>query len=866
MKQIAIVAALGAWALASAALRADVVAEGLARFRPEAARAAVERLKNAPCYDYPRHHAAVEALIAAWTAADTNAPFAAAPRALYEGYRQAILADPALELDQILCVRRHVQTPVWEENPSEKRGGSDFPYTKRGLSRRLGLLGLNAHNHMDLNRTGHTNEICIVSGWRTGAPRYTTLYSPHDTGIVRDLDLDFDATRILFTGYRGTNNLLGVYEIEVPSAECLVPSAETKHKNGRESNALGTKHQALSTKAKLVSPEDGHYDIQWWDACYLPNKDQICLLGTGAYQFLPCEDGNFPMCVLYRLDRRTGETIQLTYEQDSDYTPVVANDGRVMYTRWEYSDVQHYFSRELMTMNPDGVGQLALWGSGSYFPTFFQNTRPVPGEPHLLSMFAGGHHGRAEVGRALLLDPTLARKYPFRWDPPDRSLGVVKKELRIPVETFPAAQTGFVHEFPDVGPHPVEGDVCDLQIDNQFARGRPYFAYPWPLDSRRILASACTHEGGAFGIYLADTDGNMILLAEPDDGSLFEPIPFAPRKRPPVIPDRRVKGAKTASVHIADIYFGPGLAGVPRGTVKSLRVFAYHFCYHRTGGHVSMGLDKVEAGWDVKRVLGTVPVEADGSVCFEIPCNTPVSFQPLDADGAALQLMRSWTVGMPGERVSCTGCHEDNRTSVSTGRTLADRKPVQKLTPPDEHGVRPWSFELELHPHIVASCGSCHGSADYSTNAPPFNVQPFTLARFNMATPEAAYRFLHPYIRRGGAESELQILTPLEFHASTSPLVQMLKKGHHGATSRRAAGASYTRGSISTAPIAAIGPPSPSNRTRMCMVARIRLSGARSCSSATPRSTTTPKRSSRDTEKWLNHPLARTLNRPLCSL
>ena len=767
---------------AASILRADQTAEGIVRFRPAAARAAMERLKGVPGYDYARHSAAVEAFIAAWSAAGTNAPAAEAPRALYEGYRQAVLSDPTLNLDSILCVYRHVKTPVWGENPPDVRGGSDRPYQKRGYSRRLGLLGLNAHNHMDLARRGHTNEICVVTGWKSGSPKYTTLYRPPDTGIVRDLDLDFDASRILFTGYRGTNNLLGVYEVEVPNAECLVPSVESRHRNGRESNALATSHQSPSVKTKLVSPEDGHYDIQWWDGCYLPNRDQICLLGTGAYQFLPCEDGNFPMCVLYRLDRRTGETIQLTYEQDSDYTPVVANDGRVMYTRWEYSDVQHYFSRELMTMNPDGTGQLALWGSGSYFPTFFQNTRPVPGEPHLLAMFAGGHHGRAEVGRALLLDPTLARKYPFRWDPPDRSLGVPPKELRIPVDTLPASQTGFVHEFPDVGSHPVEGDVCDLQVDNQFARGRPYFAYPWPLDSRRIIASACTHEGGAFGIYLVDVDGNMILLAEPEDGSLFEPIPFAARKRPPVMPDRRVNGAKTASVHIADIYFGPGLAGVPRGAVKSLRVFAYHFCYHRTGGHVSMGLDKVEAGWDVKRVLGTVPVEADGSVCFEIPCNTPVSFQPLDADGAALQLMRSWTVGMPGERVSCTGCHEDNRASISTSRTLADQKPIQKLVPPDGDGIRPWSFELELYPHIVQSCASCHGKEDFSTNAPPFNVPPFTLRKFNVATSESAYRFLHPYIRRGGAESELQVLNPLEFHASTSPLVQMLKKGHHGAS------------------------------------------------------------------------------------
>ena len=124
MKKLAMVAALGTWALASAALRADVVAEGLARFRPEAARAVVERLKNAPGYDYPRHHAAVEALIAAWTAAGTNAPFAAAPRALYEGYRQAILADPALELDSILC------TP---EGASDMTLVTEYTSTKKAL-------------------------------------------------------------------------------------------------------------------------------------------------------------------------------------------------------------------------------------------------------------------------------------------------------------------------------------------------------------------------------------------------------------------------------------------------------------------------------------------------------------------------------------------------------------------------------------------------------------------------------------------------------------------------------------------------------------------------------------------------------------
>jgi len=817
-------AMLAAAAAALSTEEARQLREEAMRFDAVAANLAVDDLSKNPSYNATAHRAAVKALAARkdWAAAhlaDASDPAAEEAAALVRGFRAALLANPLLDPDRILCVRRNFANPVWPR--ADKPGGSDFPYTKRAFSRKLGLLGLNAHNHMDLDRTGFTNDIAVISSLR-GTPSISTLYRPPDTSIVRDLDLDFDASRILFTSYRGTNNLLGVYEIMVPCAKCLVlgaelkcqdrsesnapstkhqapstpqkvPSAELKCQDGSESNAPSTKHQAPSTP-QLVSPEDGHFDIQWWDGCYLPNRDQILLMGTGAYQFLPCEDGNFPMCVIYRMDRKTGETIQLTFEQDSDYTPTVLNDGRVAYTRWEYSDIQHYFSRELMTMNPDGVGQLALWGSGSYFPTFFCGARSVPGDPHKIVLMAGGHHGRAEHGRMLLLDPTLARRYPLVFDPPGREWGPPLHTLRIPAKTLPASETGFVHEFPGRG-KPVEGDVCDLQVDNQLARGKPYFSHPWPLGGNYFLASAKCSETGLFGIYLVDTFDNMILLAEVPGGALFEPILLAPRTRPPVIADRRVKGAKTCTVHIADIHSGPGLKGVPRGTVKQLRVFAYHFCYHKTGGHVSMGLDKVESGWDVKRVLGTVDVEADGSVCFEMPANTPVSFQPLDSDGAAVQLMRSWTVGMPGERVSCTGCHEDNRSSITTSRTIADKRPIQKIRPPDADGPRPWGFATEMFPHLVASCASCHAGAahnlktttDLKTTKDPKDLNCLKNLKYHRALqsvftscPEAAYRFLHPFIRRGGAESDLQLLDPMEFHASTSPLVQMLKKGHHG--------------------------------------------------------------------------------------
>ena len=748
--------------------------EQLAWFTPAAARRAMADLKTNSKYDYAKHNAAVEALIAkldfAKTALEkgTDAEKAEAVK-LVEGYRAAMLANPILDFDKILCVHRKIN-------------GARGAFGGRGS----GMTGLNAENHMVAPRTGFENEIGVLSDLR-GKPKFTPLYKPADkTSIVRDIDLDFDASRILFTGYKGTNNLFGVYEVSADFSKL----------------AKDMPYQ----EPKLVSPEDGKYDIQWWDACYLPNKDQVVMLGTAAYQFLPCEDGNMPMAVAYRVDRKTGEVRQLTYEQDSDYTPTITHDGRILYTRWEYSDQPHYWSRVLMTMNPDGVGQLSVWGSNSFVPTFFYSARTIPGDPHKITMIGGGHHDRAEVGRFFMLDPTLARAYPFKYDPPDRDWGPAKHTLRIPTQVFPKEKTGMVHEFPGYGKD-VEGDMADPYTMNQFARGKPYFLHPYPLSEKYHLAGVKSAPDALIGLYLVDIYDNVVRIAECEDGLYCEAIPFQARKRPPIIPDRSDLSKKTCSVHIADIYNGPGLKGIPRGTVKKLRLFSYHYNYHKTGGHSSTGWiagengsrtyqDRVESSWDVKRPLGTVEIETDGSCCFEMPCNVPVSVQPLDEEGRAVQLMRSWIVGMPGERVSCTGCHEDNRTSVQTKRTIADEKyfkgQIQQIKPLDADGVRPWGFAAEMYPVVQKHCLSCHGDPAKAPvakcdqgGAKEVKVDIFTKyelsgKRLVMNTPEAAYRMLHPYIRRPGPESEETMLPQMDYHASTSPLVQMLKKGHHG--------------------------------------------------------------------------------------
>ena len=770
---------LGAFVLSASAdgdAAARRVREQMLRFSADGARRFLADMKATPGYDYAKWAPAVEEMIARADEVRTH-PEDAANQALYERYRRAMLANPVLDFDRILCLKRTIDRPRYK--------GHAAGFLELGLRNRRGFMNINSHNHAEIFRYGYTNEIAAVTGWKDGEPRFETVYETPDGALIRDLDLDFDASRILFTTARGTNNLLSVKEVTV-----------------------------ADRSTRFVSPTD-QPDVSWWDGCYLPDSDQVILLGTGTYQFLPCEFGNMPLAVLYRRNRRTGRTDQLTYEQDSDYTPSVMADGRVLYTRWEYSDLTHYFTRRLMTMNPDGVGQLALWGSGGWFPTFFYCARDVPGHPNLITMFAGGHHDIPEMGRMLLVDPSLARYYPFRYDPPSREWGPLRMMLRIAAKTFPKEETGLVQEIPGWG-EPVEGDVTDTLTVNQFARGKPYLSYPWPLSDKYHLATVKTCDDSLMGIYLVDVFDNLTLIAEFPEGMLLEAMPFKARTRPPVIPDRSSPEKDVCSVHIADVYAGPGLKGVPRGTVKKLRVFTYHFNYHNNGGHNRVGLDNVESGWDVKKILGTVDVEEDGSVCFEAPARQPLSFQPLDETGAAVQLMRSWTVGMGGERMSCTGCHEDNRLSVPTKLTIADRKyregKIQKIKPVDGDGARPWGFAAELWPVVKRNCTACHGdpatapergpdqggyrgtqdeswffpfkSRDAKADGKKVEFRPPAdenhVRRFVMDTPEEAYRMLQPYVRRAGPEGGVTLLNPLEYHASCSLLLQMLEKGHHG--------------------------------------------------------------------------------------
>lgn len=600
---------------------------------------------------------------------------------------EALLANPLLDFDRLLLVKRnasHLALPQnWESNSSIPRRGID-------------------------------NEIMILRGLR-GTPVLEKLYQPEGKRFVGDLALHFDCTRFMFSSV-GTNGRWGVFEM----------------------NAAGGSPRQL--------PLIPDADVDNYTSCYLPD-DSVIFTSTAPFIGVPCVRGGSHVAHLYRYWPDTGKIRRLTFDQEHNWCPTVMPDGRLLYLRWEYSDLPHYVARILFTMNPDGTNQREFYGSGSYWPNAFFYAKPMPGSANKVVGIVGGHHGVPRMGELVIIDPSQGR---FEAD-------------------------GVVQRIPGYGKK-VEPVILDALVDNSW----PKFLHPVPLSDKYIIVSGKPAPGSPWGIYLVDVFDNITLIKEEPGFALLEPIPLQSQPRPPVIPDATKDGEKIARMQIVDIYQGTGLEGVPRGTIKKVRLFTYNFSYQGIGGQVDrVGLD---GPWDIKRIIGTVPVEADGSAHFEVPANQPISLQPLDEKGRAVALMRSWTTTMPGEVQSCTGCHEkQNSASTIQSTGLALRKPAAKIKP--FYGpMRGFHFDREVQPVLDRHCVACHNGearAD-GKSIPDFKRGPLVFAGEREVKFPPAYVALKSYVRNPTAENDMRLLLPYEFHASTTELVQLLEAGHHG--------------------------------------------------------------------------------------
>ncbi len=182
------------------------------------------------------------------------------------------------------------------------------------------------------------------------------------------------------------------------------------------------------------------------------------------------------------------------------------------------------------------------------------------------------------------------------------------------------------------------------------------------------------------------------------------PAPRAARER--VIPPQVDLSAETGELVLADIYNGRNMAGVERGEIKKLLVLEQL----PEPVHFSGGMEPITIGgsFTMARVLGTVPVEPDGSAYMELPALRSLFFVALDENDLSVKRMQSFVTLQPGERTSCVGCHEQrSRTVPSKSSLLALQRPPHELTPiADVPDVL--DFPRDIQPILDRHCVGCH--------------------------------------------------------------------------------------------------------------------------------------------------------------
>ena len=308
---------------------------------------------------------------------------------------------------------------------------------------------------------------------------------------------------------------------------------------------------------------------------------------------------------------------------------------------------------------------------------------------------------------------------------------------------------------------------------------------PYPLSEDFFLAAysfdplvgePLANVPNMFGLYLIDRFGNKELIyRDPAIGSLW-PMPLRARPCPPVLssplPTERPREGTFFLQNVSDSW--PSLAETTKEPVKRLRILQI---LPKTTPHANsprVGMANASPG---KQVLGTVPVEADGSAYFRAPSGIPLAFQALDSQGMAIQTMRSLTYLQPGEQASCVGCHEHrDATPASRPMTLAGGREPSQITPgPD--GSKPFSYALLVQPVLDKHCVECHQPerADGGVDLTGKPTGEFTASYLALTR-------LVPFSEwKGPPQANSEPLTPPgRFGARGSKLTELLRKGHEG--------------------------------------------------------------------------------------
>ncbi len=519
--------------------------------------------------------------------------------------------------------------------------------------------------------------------------------------------------------------------------------------------------------AKITQLTDGTFND--FQPCFTP-AGRLAFISERRGGYLRC--GRFcPNFTLYDMVPDGSDIRCLSFHETNEWSPAVTHDGMLLWTRWDYVDRHGCTAHHPWVTTPDGRNPRPVHGNYSFRykrADMELDTRPIPGS-HRLVATAAPHHGQA-FGSLIVIDPRVED---------DDAMSPVKRLT--PDAGFPESQ-----------------------------KGSQTYGTAWPLSEKFFLCAyepvevKGTAQRHVFGLYLLDPFGNKELIYRDPGIACLSPMPLRTTPVPPVIPEQRkpLKAGKRgeAIVTVADVYKSqqPWPDGTTIAALRVWQIFPLSVASaevpHNIGIQIPEGFDSINLA---RVVLGTVPVEKDGSVHFKVPAGVEVFFQALDASGCAVQSMRSATAFVPGEQMSCQGCHEPKGGAperMPSATPLATKRAPSALSPGPE-GSNPFSYPRLVQPVLDKNCVACHAekikAAQAGQKVPPRldrEVLPspakgwmnktsvYYASYISLAEP---YGFTTYGSNRDWNSPKFYRTTPGEFGARASKLYAMLQKGHH---------------------------------------------------------------------------------------
>ena len=592
-------------------------------------------------------------------------------------------------------------------------------------------------------------------------------------GIFDRCDLSFDAQRVLFAYKAALGQGFRIWEVHSDGTGLKQLTFDPPDEQARIAKYWHPRNKPAGVYRHHT--DDFH-------PCYLPDGG-ICFASTRCEQGVLCDEGDsLAVNVLYRMDADGGNMRRLSQGALSESTPSVANDGRILYTRWEYVDKGVIAVQALWAMRPDGSGSTEIYGNQIEFPPVLIHGRAIPGSHNLFAATATMHHPFA-VGPIVLVDSRrdITTEEPLRSLTPDTSLDIDG------VGGFPQGEK-FVH-FRN---NKWVADNCG-----------PLYCEPYPLADPVTDAGAgkyflvdCNpdkpwNDLSAYGLYLIDVFGNRVKIHDDPQISCWQPTPLRPRPRPPVIAptlSQSFVAPDEAVVVLSDVY--RGLEGVAAGTVKYLRVLeqvprpwsARRFWPQdeALGQHAIISLN---AHIFVKIHHGVVPVDEDGSAHFIVPARKNLFFQVLDENFMEVQRMRSFVNLEPGEVRSCIGCHESRRAAQPDGMPLAVRHPPDRpAAQPGEAVPRAIHYVTDVQGVLDKHCVRCHnektpeGEVDLSGDLTTYFSHSYETI-MNRKLVAYIQEFQGPQPR--AQKTNVVTLPPYSLGSHASRLITLIREGHY---------------------------------------------------------------------------------------